>query len=129
MFNEALNTGLLTKKQIKEVLGKDGRNVPNLDNLIDGKFTPVSYSESGLRQRADELYDEYKKSGILINRSDLRPFRELNRIIRQMKKIEFDDLLDPERNPLTPSQVPKEEAINPFLPAPTSEVNTPEANP
>ena len=126
MFNEALNTGLLTKKQIKDVLGKDGRNVPNLDNLIDGKFTPVSYSESGLRQRADELYDEYKKSGIIINRSDLRPFTELNRIIRQMKKIEFDDLLDPERNPLTPSQVPKEEIINPFLPAPTSEVNTPQ---
>ena len=43
-----------------------------------------------------------------------------------MKKIEFDDLLDPERNPLTPSQVPKEETINPFLPAPTSEVNTPQ---
>ena len=47
MFAQALDSGLLTRAQIESVLGPDGRNVPNLDNLMDGFFTPVSYSEMG----------------------------------------------------------------------------------
>ena len=100
MFAQALDSGLLNREQIEQVLGKDGRNVPNLDNLMDGIFTPVSYSESGLEQRADELYDEYKKSGILLNRSDLLPLDKLDNIIFRMEDIRFKDLVDPERRPL-----------------------------
>ena len=104
MFAQALDSGLLTRDQIERVLGKDGRNVPNLDNLMDGVFTPVSYSESGLEQRADELYSEYKKNGISINRSDLMPFGKLDNIIFRMEDIRFKDLEDPNRTPLpTPS--------------------------
>ena len=104
MFSEALNTGLLTEKQIKNILGPRGRNVPNIDNLLDGKFTPVSYSKDALKLRADELYKEYQRDGILINKNDLKPFSELNAIIREMKRIKFDDLLDENRRPFTPSQ-------------------------
>ena len=104
MFSEALNTGLLTEKQIKNILGPRGRNVPNIDNLLDGKFTPVSYSKDALKLRADELYKEYQRDGILINKNDLKPFSELNAIIREMKRIKFDDLLDEGRRPFTPSQ-------------------------
>ena len=100
MFAQALDSGLLNREQIEQVLGKDGRNVPNLDNLMDGIFTPVSYSESGLEQRADELYDEYKKSGILLNRSDLLPLDKLDNIIFRMEGIRFKDLVDPKRRPL-----------------------------
>ena len=100
MFAQALDSGLLTRDQIEQVLGKDGRNVPNLDNLMDGVFTPVSYSESGLEQRADELYDEYKKSGILLNRGDLLPIEKLDNIIFEMEDIRFEDLVDPKRAPL-----------------------------
>ena len=100
MFAQALDSGLLNRDQIEQVLGKDGRNVPNLDNLMDGVFTPVSYSESGLEQRADELYDEYKKSGILLNRSDLLPLDKLDNIIFRMEDIRFEDLVDPKRKPL-----------------------------
>ena len=100
MFAQALDSGLLTRDQIEQVLGKDGRNVPNLDNLMDGVFTPVSYSESGLEQRADELYDEYKKSGILLNRGDLLPIEKLDDIIFEMEDIRFEDLVDPKRAPL-----------------------------
>ena len=104
MFAQALDSGLLTRDQIERILGKDGRNVPNLDNLMDGVFTPVSYSESGLEQRADELYSEYKKNGISINRSDLMPFGKLDSIIFRMENIKFKDLEDPNRTPLpTPS--------------------------
>ena len=104
MFAQALDSGLLTRDQIERVLGKDGRNVPNLDNLMDGVFTPVSYSESGLEQRADELYSEYKKNGISINRSDLMPFGKLDSIMFRMEDIRFKDLEDPNRTPLpTPS--------------------------
>ena len=104
MFAQALDSGLLTRDQIERVLGKDGRNVPNLDNLMDGVFTPVSYSESGLEQRADELYSEYKKNGISIIRSDLMPFDKLDSIIFRMEDIKFKDLEDPNRTPLpTPS--------------------------
>jgi len=100
MFAESLESGLLTRDQIEQVLGKDGRNVPNLDNLMDGYFTPVSYSESGLEQRADELYKEYLKSGIVINRSDLLPLSKLDSIIFKMENIRFKDLVDPDRKPL-----------------------------
>ena len=104
MFSEALNTGLLTEKQIKNILGPRGRNVPNIDNLLDGKFTPVSYSKDALKLRADELYKEYQRDGILLNKNDLKPFSELNAVIREMKRIKFDDLLDENRRPFTPSQ-------------------------
>ena len=104
MFSEALNTGLLTEKQIKNILGPRGRNVPNIDNLLDGKFTPVSYSKDALKLRADELYKEYQRDGILLNKNDLKPFSELNTVIREMKRIKFDDLLDENRRPFTPSQ-------------------------
>ena len=100
MFAESLESELLTRDQIEQVLGKDGRNVPNLDNLMDGYFTPVSYSESGLEQRADELYKEYLKSGIVINRSDLLPLSKLDSIIFKMENIRFKDLVDPDRKPL-----------------------------
>jgi len=104
MFVEAMNTGLLTKKQIKDILGPRGRNVPNIDNLLKGKFTPVSYSKNALKLRANELYEEYFKNGITINKNDLKPFTELNEIIREMKQIKFDDLLDENRRPFTPNQ-------------------------
>ena len=97
MFSEALNTGLPTEKQIKNILGPDGRNVPNIDNLLDGKFTPVSYSKDALKLRADELYKEYQRDGIVINRNDSKTFSELNAINQKMKRIKFDDLLDENR--------------------------------
>ena len=46
------------------MLGKKGRNVPNLDNLLYGEFTPLSFSEDALDKRANSLVDEYKAKGI-----------------------------------------------------------------
>jgi hypothetical protein len=114
MFQQSLNSGLLTKKQIKDILGPDGRNVPNLDNLMDGKFTPVSYSENGLKQRANELYNEYKRNGITLYKSDLKPFYKLDKIIRKMKRIKFKDLLDESRDPMMEPTREIEEAPNMF---------------
>ena len=104
MFQQSLNSGLLTEKQIRDVLGPDGRNVPNLDNLLKGKFTPVSFSESGLEKRADDLYDEYKRNGIILNKRDLKPFFHLRSVIRKMRRIKFKDLLDPSRNEMLPAK-------------------------
>lgn len=139
MFAESLESGLLTRDQIEQVLGKDGRNVPNLDNLMDGYFTPVSYSESGLEQRADELYKEYLKSGIVINRSDLLPLSKLDSIIFKMENIRFKDLVDPDRKPLAkPKSSPdslyfggqQQEPVTPDLPnMPTPVVPNTDMNP
>lgn len=123
MFSQALESGLLTRDQIEQVLGKDGRNVPNLDNLMDGYFTPVSYSESGLEQRADELYKEYLKSGIVINRSDLLPLSKLDSIIFKMENIRFKDLVDPDREPLAQ---PKTSSDNLYFGGQQQEPVTPE---
>jgi hypothetical protein len=103
MFQQSLSSGLLTKRQIEKVLGADGRNVPNLDNLLDGKFTPVSFSEDALRKRANEIYNEYKRNGIIINKSDLKPFSKLRKIIRDMEKLKFKDLMDQSRDQVVPS--------------------------
>ena len=97
MFEKSLASGLLTKKQIENILGKKGRNVPNLDNLLDGKFTPISYSASGLKQRASELIKEYDKAGITLWRNDLFPKYDLDNVIREYKRRRFEDFLDPDR--------------------------------
>ena len=33
-----------------------------------------------------------------VNKRDLKPFYELRKVIREMRRIEFKDLLDPERD-------------------------------
>ena len=100
MFQKSLNSGLLTRDQIETVLGPDGRNVPNLDNLLDGYFTPVSYSAAGLEKRANDLIKEYAKKGIRLNYNDLFPETDLDMVIYEYEDKKFIDFLDPDRPPI-----------------------------
>ena len=106
MFQNSLRTGLLTEDQIIEVLGKNGRNVPNLINLIDGYFTPVSYSKDGLLKRADSLVEEYKRNGIKVNWNDLYPVDKLEDVIDKYYDIRFEDIQDPSRPQIEQQQGP-----------------------
>jgi hypothetical protein len=100
MFHKAQASGLLTEDQIKEVLGKKGRNVPNLKNLLDGEFTPLSFSKEALKKRADSLVNEYEAKGIDVDYDDLYPYYDLLEVIDEFKYREFKDFLDPARPPL-----------------------------
>jgi hypothetical protein len=100
MFHKALASGLLTEEQIESVLGSDGRNVPNLDNLMDGEFTPITFSEAGLQKRADDLVEEYGKRGITINEDDVYPYYDLLNVIDEFEYRRFENFLDPARPPL-----------------------------
>ena|GEM_PF-1787799 len=100
MFHKALASGLLTEDQIESVLGSDGRNVPNLSNLMEGEFTPVTFSESGLQKRADEIIEEYGKRGIIVNEDDVYPYFDLLNVIDEFEYRRFEDFLDPARPPL-----------------------------
>ena len=100
MFHKSLASGLLTEEQIKSVLGKKGRNVPNLKKLMDGEFSPVSVSKSGLKNRANDLVEEYEARGIDVNYEDLYPYYDLLEVINEFKYRRFEDFLDPARPPL-----------------------------
>ena len=100
MFHKSLASGLLTEEQIKKVLGKKGRNVPNLKKLMDGEFTPVSFSKDGLKKRANDLVKEYEARGIDVNYEDLYPYYDLLEVIDEFKYRRFEDFLDPARPPL-----------------------------
>lgn len=100
MFHKAQASGLLTEDQIKEVLGKNGRNVPNLKNLLDGEFTPLSFSKEALKKRANSLVNEYEAKGIDVDYDDLYPYYDLLEVIDEFKYRRFEDFLDPARPPL-----------------------------
>ena len=100
MFHKSLASGLLTEEQIESVLGKKGRNVPNLKKLMDGEFTPVSFSKDGLKKRANDLVKEYEARGIDVNYEDLYPYYDLLEVIDEFKYRRFEDFLDPARPPL-----------------------------
>ena len=100
MFHKSLASGLLTEDQIKKVLGKKGRNVPNLKQLLRGEFVPVSFSKDGLKKRANDLVEEYGARGIDVKYEDLYPYYDLLEVINEFKYRRFEDFLDPARPPL-----------------------------
>ena len=113
LFKDSMDTGLLTKAQIIGVLGPDGRNVPNLDNLIAGKFSPPSYSEATLKDRAKDLKKEYEKLGIYHQESYFFPKFKLDRIRNKYENVEFDNFIDPNRQ-----EGNQYDFINPYITVP-----------
>ena len=100
MFQKSLASGLLKEHQIKKVLGPTGRNVPNLRNLMNGVFTPVSFSKDALKKRAEDLVAEYARNGITVSYDDLYPKFDLIDVINEFKYMRFEERVDPDRKPL-----------------------------
>ena len=94
LFKDAMDTGLLTQEQIEEVLGPDGRNVPLLDNLIEGIFTPPSYAPKVLESRANELVNEYEKMGLYYDTYDFYPEYDLDEVFDKYEDKPFSDFID-----------------------------------
>jgi hypothetical protein len=94
LFKDAMDTGLLTQEQIEEVLGPDGRNVPLLDNLIEGTFTPPSYAPKVLESRANELVNEYEKMGLYYDTYDFYPEYDLDEVFDKYEDRPFSDFID-----------------------------------
>ena len=94
LFKDAMDTGLLTQEQIEEVLGPDGRNVPLLDNLIEGIFTPPSYAPKVLESRANELVNEYEKMGLYYSAYDFYPEYDLDEVFDKYEDRPFSDFID-----------------------------------
>jgi len=94
LFKDAMDTGLLTREQIEEVLGSDGRNVPLLDTLLDGIFVPPSYAPKVLEKRAMELVQEYQKMGLYYSLNDFFPDFELDIMKQKYEDRPFSDFID-----------------------------------
>ena len=90
-FQKALDSGLLTKRQIKKVLDKRGFSSAQIRSLINGKFLAVPLSEAAMEKRMKNIKKAYPN--LIIERKDLYPKSSLNRVIRKYNRIKFKDLI------------------------------------
>ena len=101
MFKNSLKSGLLDRFDVEEILKDRGFSFTQRSNLIDGIFTPVTYSKSAMEKRARNIMDAYPK--INIDYYDLYPKLELDSVISNYKYRYFDDYVDQETLPERPT--------------------------
>ena len=97
MFKNSLGSGLLNRYDVEEILKDRGFSFTQRTNLIDGVFTPVTYSKPAMEKRADNIRDAYPN--IRIRYYDLYPKEDLDYVIDNYKYRYFDDFIDPETMP------------------------------
>jgi len=100
MFKKSLDSNLLNRYDVEEILKKRGFSYTQRTNLIDGIFTPVTYSKEAMKKRADNIRNAYP--GIKIRYYDLYPKEDLDYVIENYKYRYFDDYVDPETMPEKP---------------------------
>jgi len=84
-FQKALDSGLLTKRQIKKVLKERGISSAEIRNLLNGRFTSVPLSEAAMEKRMKTIKKAYPN--LIIERKDLYPKSSLNRVMRKYNRI------------------------------------------
>ena len=85
MFKKSLESGLLNRYDVEEILKDRGFSYTQRTNLIDGVFTPVTYSKPAMEKRADNIRDAYPD--IRIRYYDLYPKEDLDYVIDNYKYI------------------------------------------
>ena len=100
MFKESIGSGLLEKSDVRKILKDRGFSNKQIRNLINGVFTPVTYSESAMEKRAKSIKDAYP--GVFIPTINLFPELKLNNVIRKYKNQRFDRYIDPDTAPEVP---------------------------
>ena len=135
LFKRSLETGLLTYSQIEDTLGKDGRDVINLERLLDGEFSPVGYSYDALDARAERLQKLYRKQGIRTSYDDFFPEGALDDVIDKWEGTMFKNFIDQDREPGPVSMKPpvnntpiETQTVEPQVP-PLPDSGTPIVNP
>ena len=107
----ALRNDFMSKSEVRELLeGRVGKKTA--ENIIRGKYTPLSYSEDALEGR----YENVKRGnpGERFKRSEYLPFNKLDRVKRDWERIDFEDyereLREPEQTDRV-SQAPTTEPL------------------
>ena len=101
MFKKSLESDLLDRYDVEEILKKRGFSYTQRTNLIDGIFTPVTYSKEAMEKRADNIRNAYP--GIRIRYYDLYPKEDLDYVIDEYRYRYFDDYVNPETMPEKPT--------------------------
>ena len=107
----ALRNDFMSKSEVRKLLeGRVGKKTA--ENIIRGKYTPLSYSEDALEGR----YENVKRGnpGERFKRSEYLPFNKLDRVKRDWERIDFEDyereLREPEQTDRV-SQAPATEPV------------------
>jgi len=81
---------------IRKILKKGGSTTKMINNLMEGEFTPISFSEprfktkiSNLEEVADEKTEKSKTTGYYVDEEFVFPKDELKDVIDEWKDIEF----------------------------------------
>jgi len=121
MFKESLESGLLKKSDVRNILKDRGFSNKQIRNLTDGIFTPVTFSESAMEKRAKNIKAAYP--GVFIRTIDLYPKQKLKAVIRRYKNKRFIRFVDPETLPERPTYKERPELSQvtpqPNMPVPT----------
>ena len=136
----------LSTNDIRKLFVKRGLGRAAVNNLLRGKFNPVSYSKQRFDKKLEIIKKEQKRRGLdeeqSINKNYFYPRRELDRIIRKLKRdsLEEDFFYDIPQEPAgigslpveQPAQVAQAKPVTPPLPQqpqPVVQATTPQVNP
>ena len=127
----ALDSGLMTRDQIRTALKDRKLGKKQIRNILDGTFSALSWGEGGLESRykkiqnanPDKIFDKY----------DFIPRFELNDVKRKWDRMKFEDFEVERKEPEQVSQapiVPNTVAVEPEIPVPqVAETGAPVVNP
>jgi len=84
----------LSNREIKKLFTGRGLGSTAVNNLMRGKFIPVSYSESRFKKKIETIKKDQKRRGLdkeqILQKSFFYPKRELDKVIRQLKRDSLD---------------------------------------
>ena len=87
---EAINTGLMTRRQVENALLDRKISKKVIDNILRGRFTPLSTREGGLEGRYKKIKEGNPDK--IFYRSDFIPSNALDRAKRKWERVRFEDI-------------------------------------
>jgi hypothetical protein len=109
----ALNSGLMSKKQIREALENRKIAKSTIEAILRGKYKPLSYGEGGLEARYKKIKEANPDKKF--RRTDFLPLNALDRAKRKWEKMKFEDFEINKKEPI--------QSNKPLFAAPPQEVS------
>jgi len=128
----ALDSDLMTKKQIRKALEDRKIAKATIDSIFRGKYKALSYGEGGLRARYENIKDGNPDKRF--RKSDFLPLNALDRAKRRWEKMKFEDFEINRKEPVQSNKplfaTPPQEVSQADIPVqPLPDTGTPVVNP
>ena len=137
----------LSNSDIRKLFTKRGLGRSAVNNILRGRFNPVTYSKQRFTKKIDIIKKEQKRRGLdkeqSINKNYFYPRRELDKVIRQLRRDRLDEdfFYDIPEEPAGISSLPVNQPVQqvaqakpatpplPPQPQPVTQATTPQFDP